>query len=59
MIASEAMPNPNCTTQGELDLGVLDCGRLGRRVIEARFDGGSMTSDAGVVLLSKVDRRLG
>lgn len=57
------MPNPNCTAdggaQGELDLGVLDCGRLGRRVVEARFDGGSMTSDAGVMLLSKVDQRLG
>ena len=53
------MPNPNCTSQGELDLGVLDCGRVGRRVVEARFDGGSMTSDGGVVLLSKVDQRLG
>jgi len=53
------MPNPNCTVQGELDLGVLDCGRLGRRVVEARFDGGSMTSDAGVMLLAKVDQRLG
>src|SRR5512140_294494 len=53
------MPNPNCTVQGELDLGPMDCGRLGRRVIEARFDGGSMTSDAGVMLLSKLDQRLG
>jgi hypothetical protein len=57
------MPNPNCTAsegaQGELDLGVLNFGRLGRRVIEARFDGGSMTSDAGVMLLSKADQRLG
>lgn len=53
------MPNPNFTVQGELDLGVLDCGRLGRRVVEACFDGGSMTSDAGVMLLSKVDQRLG
>jgi hypothetical protein len=53
------MPNPKCTEQGELDLGVLECGRVGRRVVEARFDGGSMTSDAGVMLLSKVDRRLG
>lgn len=53
------MPNPNCSVQGELDLGVLECGRLGRRVVEARFDGGSMTSDAGVMLLSKVDQRLG
>lgn len=53
------MPNPKCTEQGELDLGVLECGRVGRRVVEARFDGGSMTTDAGVMLLSKVDQRLG
>jgi len=53
------MPNPECTGQGELDLGVIDCGRLGRRVVEGRFDGGSMTSDAGVMLLSATDRRLG
>ena len=57
------MPKPNCTApagaQRELDLGVLECGRLGRRVIEARFDGGSMTSDGGVVLLGKLDQRLG
>ncbi len=38
---------------------MLECGRLGRRVVEARFDGGSMTSDAGVMLLSKVDQHLG
>lgn len=55
------MPNPNCTAsaQRELDLGVLECGRVGRRVVEARFDGGSMTSDGGVVLLAKIDQRLG
>jgi hypothetical protein len=38
---------------------VIDFGRLGRRVVEGRFDGGSMTSDGGVMLLSAVDRRLG
>jgi hypothetical protein len=53
------MPNPNCTGQAELDLGVIEFGRLGRRVVEGRFDGGSMTSDAGVMLLSATDRRLG
>jgi hypothetical protein len=53
------MPNPNCTGQGELDLGVIEFGRLGRRVVEGRFDGGSMTSDGGVMLLSATDRKLG
>ena len=32
---------------------------LGRRKIEARFDGGSITSDAGALLLREADRRLG
>ncbi len=47
---------PNCTQE------FADCpiefGRLGRRVVEGRFDGGSMTSDAGVMLLSATDRKL-
>jgi len=51
------MPKPNCTDHPELDS--IDFGRLGRRVIEGRFDGGSMTSDAGVMLLGKLDRQLG
>lgn len=38
---------------------MIDFGRLGRRVVEGRFDGGSMSSDAGVMLLSAVDRKLG
>jgi DDE family transposase len=53
------MPNPNCSGATELDLGVIEFGRVGRRVVEGRFDGGSMTSDAGVMLLSATDRRLG
>ena len=53
------MPKPNCTAQKELDVGVIDFGQLGRRVIEGRFDGGSMTSDGGVMLLAQVDRKLG
>jgi len=53
------MPRPNCTAQRELDLGTLKFGRVGRREVEGRFDGGSMTSDAGVMLLSATDRRLG
>jgi len=32
---------------------------LGRRTVEARFDGGSLTSDAGALLLREADRRLG
>jgi hypothetical protein len=48
-MSERAMPNPDCTGQGELDLGVIEFGRLGRRVVEGRFDGGSMTSDAGVI----------
>ena len=37
----------------------MDFGRLGRRVVQGCFDGGSMTSDAGVMLLSAADRKLG
>ena len=33
--------------------------RLGRRNVQADFDGGQMTSDAGALLLGKVDERLG
>jgi hypothetical protein len=51
------MPKPNCSE--EVDVGTIDFGRLGRRAVEGRFDGGSMTSDAGVMLLGAVDRRLG
>ncbi len=36
----------------------LEFGTLGRRVIEGRFDGGSMTSDSGVLLLAKLDQKL-
>src|SRR5450631_3292781 len=52
-----AMPKPNCTE--EIDVGTIEFGRLGRRVVEGRFDGGSMTSDGGVMLLGAVDRKLG
>jgi len=48
---------PNCTE--EIDVGTLEFGRLGRRVVEGRFDAGSMTSDGGVMLLGQVDRKLG
>jgi hypothetical protein len=44
---------PNCT-QEEMMFG-----RLGRRVIEANFEGGALSSDGGLILLRQVDRRLG
>jgi hypothetical protein len=44
---------PNCT-QEEMMFG-----RLGRRVIEANFEGGALSSDGGLMLLRQVDRRLG
>ena len=51
------MPKPNCTEQ--IESPSIEFGRLGRRVVEGRFDGGSMTSDGGVMLLGEVDRKLG
>ena len=48
---------PNCTAAKSPK--TIEFGRVGRRVVEGRFDGGSMTSDAGVMLLSETDRRLG
>jgi hypothetical protein len=53
------MPRPDCSGQDELDPGMIDCGRLGRRQVEGRFDGGRMTSHGGVMLLSAADRRIG
>ena len=51
------MPKPNCTVDERSQ--TIDFGRLGRRVVEGRFDGGSMTSDGGVMLLGATDRKLG
>ena len=48
---------PNCTV--EIGAKKIEFGRLGRRVVEGQFDGGSMTRDAGVMLLSSTDRKLG
>jgi hypothetical protein len=56
-MSGRAMPKPNCTE--EVDVGTIEFARLGRRVVEGRFDGGSMTSDGGVMLLGEVDRKLG
>lgn len=51
------MPKPNCTE--EIEPPTIEFGRLGRRVGEGRFDGGSMNSDGGVMLLSATHRKLG
>jgi len=48
---------PNCTATQSPQ--IIEFGRLGRRVVEGHFDGGSMTSDAGVMLLGAADRKLG
>jgi hypothetical protein len=37
----------------------LEFGRVGRRVIEANFDGGDLSSDGGLMLLRQTDERIG
>ncbi|MCX7181051.1 MAG: IS1380 family transposase [Proteobacteria bacterium] len=37
----------------------MSFGRLGRKVIEANFEGGALSSDGGLMLLRQVDRRIG
>ena len=44
---------PKCTKNR------MDFGRFGRRVIEADFSGGELSSDGGLLLLRQVDRHLG
>jgi len=44
---------PKCT-QAKIDFG-----RFGRRVIEADFSGGDLSSDGGLLLLRQVDQHLG
>ncbi|MFM6143431.1 MAG: IS1380 family transposase [Dolichospermum sp.] len=44
---------PKCTDQN------VQFGRVGRRVVEAAFDGGDIVSDGGVLLLKRLDDRLG
>ena len=39
--------------------GQIDFGRFGRRVIEADFSGGDLSSDGGLLLLRQVDGHLG
>ena len=40
---------PKCTD------GTMELGRLGRRVIQANFEGGDVGSDGGLLLLRRVD----
>jgi len=44
---------PKCTEDK------IDLGRVGRRVIEVDFSGGDLSSEGGVVLLRRLDQRLG
>ena len=44
---------PKCTD------ATIVFGRLGRRVIEANFEGGDLSSDGGVLLLRRLDERIG
>lgn len=44
---------PKCTQRP------LQLGRVGRRVVEADFDGGAIASDGGVTLLGLCDERIG
>lgn len=44
---------PKCTADE------MNFGRLGRRIVEANFQGGALSSDGGLMLLRQVDRRIG
>ena len=44
---------PNRTAQR------IEFGWVGRRVIEANFEGGDLSSDGGLMLLRRVDERIG
>jgi len=44
---------PNRTTEQ------LDFGRLGRRLLQANFEGGDLSSDGGLMLLRRIDARTG
>lgn len=37
----------------------IEFGRVGRRLIEANFDGGDLSSDGGLLLLRRTDERIG
>lgn len=44
---------PKCTDEA------VEFGRVGRRVVQAAFDGGDIVSDGGVLLLKQLDERIG
>ncbi len=44
---------PKCTADQ------MGFGRLGRRLIEANFEGGALSSDGGLMLLRQADRKIG
>lgn len=48
---------PYCTVDPTSES--IELGKVGRRVIEASFDGGDISSDAGMLLLRRVDERIG
>lgn len=50
---NRGLPVPKCTD------APIGFGKVGRRVVEASFDGGDIVSDGGVLLLRQVDRRIG
>ena len=43
----------------ECTAGTLQFQAVARRTVQARFDGGALTSDGGAVLLREVDRATG
>jgi len=48
---------PNCSAPESPE--IIKFGHLGRRIVEGRFDGGSMTSNGGVMLIAATDLKLG
>jgi hypothetical protein len=44
---------PKCTDEA------VEFGKVGRRVVQAAFEGGDIVSDGGVLLLKQVDERIG
>lgn len=47
------LPMPKCTE------AKIEFGKLGRRIIEANFEGGDISSDGGLLLLRQVDELIG
>ena len=53
MNLTQGLPVTNCTQES------FSFPPFKRRVVEARFDGGDITSNGGVLLLKQADRLLG